>query len=219
MNTQPMNNNTRLNRLEQQVSQKLREGDILFISINAFLYKQVARGTGSWCSHVGFAIQEKGAWFVLESKVPTVTKTPLRQFLARTCNSEIAIRRLQRDLSRNDIARLKQAADQRMGHWYHLGFDYDTKRQFCSKFVHQVFQEALDVSLGELQTLQQLLEQNPQASVGFWRIWYFGFIPWQRRTVTPASQLTDPQLRTVFSHSLEIHEAAHQPSTCEGAAS
>ena len=36
--------NANLNRLEQQVSATLQEGDILFISIDAFLYKQVARG-------------------------------------------------------------------------------------------------------------------------------------------------------------------------------
>ncbi|MEH6471271.1 MAG: YiiX/YebB-like N1pC/P60 family cysteine hydrolase [Halopseudomonas sp.] len=188
-----------LDTLEQQVSSQLCEGDILFISINAFLYKQVARGTGSWCSHVGFAVREAGQWWVMESKVPKVAKTPLRDFLSRTCNAEVAIRRLPQSLSRDDIEQLKQAANQRAGRWYHLGFNYDSPRQFCSKFVHQVFRDALGVKLGKLQTLRQLLDENPQASVGFWRVWYFGFIPWQRRTVTPASQLEDNQLKTVFT--------------------
>ncbi|MEH6649586.1 MAG: YiiX/YebB-like N1pC/P60 family cysteine hydrolase [Motiliproteus sp.] len=188
-----------LDQLEQQVSAQLQQGDILFISIDAFLYKQVARGTGSWCSHVGFAVEKQGQWLVLESKVPKVAATPLRDFLARTCNAEVTVRRLKQPLTDNAIERLKQAASKREGCWYHLGFNYDSPRQFCSKFVHQVFHEALDVELGEVQTLQQLLAQNPQASVGFWRTWYLGFIPWQRRTITPASQLVDPQLDTVFS--------------------
>ena len=200
-------NNSTLDQLEQQVTAQLKQGDILFISIDAFLYKQVARGTGSWCSHVGFVVKEQGRWLVLESKVPRVAATPLREFLARTCSSEVAVRRLKRPLTDSDIGRLKQAAAEREGGWYHLGFNYDSSRQFCSKFVHQVFQQALGVELGEVQTLRQLLDQNPQASVGFWRAWYLGFIPWQRRTVTPASQLADPQLDTVFSTVAELADS------------
>ena len=188
-----------LSSLENDVRQQIREGDILFISIDAFLYKQVAKGTGSWCSHVGFAIQDEGEWYVLESKVPVVKKTPLKDFLSRTCNNEVVIRRLKSGLVDRDIEDLRLAASKKMGKCYHLGFNYDSPRQFCSKFVHQVFSEAIGVSLGKLETLEELLEQNPQANVGFWRIWYFGLIPWKRRTVTPASQLVDSQLKTVFT--------------------
>ena len=93
----------------------------------------------------------------------------------------------------------KRAADKRHGKLYHLGFKYESQRQFCSKFVYQVYKEALGIELGKVQTLEQLLEENPQASVRFWRCWYLGFIPWQRKTITPASQIADPQLTTVFS--------------------
>ena len=184
--------------LEQQVTAQLKEGDILFISINSFLYKQVAQGTGSWCSHVGFAIQEKGKWYVLESAVPTVRKTPLHKFLKRTCNNEFALRRLPSELTTTQVLKLKSAADKRMGRWYHLGFNFDSTRQFCSKFVHQVFKDALDISVGKVETLQELIETNPQANLTFWRAWYLGFIPWQRRTITPTSLLVDPQLETII---------------------
>ena len=33
---------------------------------------------------------------------------------------------------------------------------------------------------------------DPEADTGFWRAWYFGFIPWQRETVTPASLRGEP---------------------------
>lgn len=194
-----MNRNTRLDQLETRIRHQLEEGDILFISINAFLYKQVARGTGSWCSHVGFAVQEAGEWYVLESAVPVVRRTPLRKFLSKTCAGEVAIRRLKGGVSAEQVARLKAAASERMGTLYHLGFRFDSKRQFCSKFVHECFRDALGVSLGKVETLEVLLEQNPQASVGFWRAWFLGFIPWQRRTLTPASQLVDDSLDTVFT--------------------
>ncbi|WP_428033844.1 YiiX/YebB-like N1pC/P60 family cysteine hydrolase [Amphritea sp.] len=194
--------NPQLNRLEQQVSATLQEGDVLFISIDAFLYKQVAKGTGSWCSHVGFAIKENNQWLVVESKVPVVSKTPLRKFLSRTCNGEVMVRRLKQPLTATEIEQLKQSADKLSATLpttlYHLGFDFDSKRQFCSKFVHLVYKDALGIALGKAQTLEQLLQENPQASVRFWRCWFLGFIPWKRQTLTPASQINDPQLNTVF---------------------
>lgn len=192
-------NKQQLDTLEQQVSDSLKEGDVLFISINAFLYIQVALGTGSWSSHTGFAIKEQNQWLIVESKVPFVTKTPLRKFLSRTCNGEVMVRRLKQAPTDVEIKNLKTAAEKRMGAIYHLGFKYNSDRQFCSKFIHQVFKEALGVELGKIQTLEQLLEENPQASVGFWRCWYFGFIPWQRKTLTPASQIADPTLDTILS--------------------
>lgn len=194
-----MTRQAQLDQLEAQVRDTLQEGDILFISINSFLYKQVARGTGSWCSHVGFVVREQGEWFVMESAVPVVKRSPLRSFLSKTCEDQVAIRRLKSGVSSDQIDRLKAEAEKRLGTFYHLGFKYDSKRQFCSKFVHECFRDALDIKLGKVETLEVLLEQNPQASVGFWRAWYFGMIPWKRRTLTPASQLADDALETVFS--------------------
>lgn len=194
-----MKRQAQLDQLEAQVRDTLQEGDILFISINSFLYKQVARGTGSWCSHVGFVVREQGEWFVMESAVPVVRRSPLRSFLSKTCEDQVAIRRLKSGVSSDQIDRLKAEADKRLGAFYHLGFKYDSKRQFCSKFVHECFRDALGIKLGKVETLEVLLEQNPQASVGFWRAWYFGLIPWQRRTLTPASQLADDALETVFT--------------------
>ena len=194
-----MKRRAQLDQLEAQVRDTLQEGDILFISINSFLYKQVARGTGSWCSHVGFVVREQDEWFVMESAVPMVKRSPLRSFLSKTCEDQVAIRRLKSGVSTDQIDRLKAEADKRLGTFYHLGFKYDSKRQFCSKFVHECFRDALGIKLGKVETLEVLLEQNPQASVGFWRAWYFGMIPWQRRTLTPASQLVDDALETVFA--------------------
>lgn len=187
------------NQLEHAALKDLKEGDVIFISIGVYPFTQVAHGTGSWCSHVGFVVKEKGQWFVLESAVPFVRKTPLRKFIKRTNGYDLSIRRLPRELSNDEITELKNAAEKRMGKLYHTGFNYDSSRQFCSKFVYQVYKDALGIELGEIQTLEALLEDNPQANMSFWKTWYFGFIPWQRRTITPHSQLIDPQLVTVLS--------------------
>ncbi len=192
-------NRQQLNKLESQVSDVIQEGDIIFISINSPLYRQVAQGTGSWTSHVGFIVKENEQWFVMESAVPTVKRCSLLKFLSRTMDSQVSIKRLEQPLKPEDIEKLKDVASKRMGKFYHLGFNFDSERQFCSKFVYLTFKEALGVEIGKVQTFTELLKENPQASVNFWRCWYFGFIPWNRRTITPTSQLVDPQLYDVFT--------------------
>lgn len=78
------------------------------------------------------------------------------------------------------------------------GFDAHSHRQFCSRCVREVLLQGAGVEVGRVETFQALLRSAPEADVGFWRVWYLGSIPWQRETVTPASVLHTPGLRTIF---------------------
>jgi hypothetical protein len=106
--------------------------------------------------------------------------------------------RLQAPLTDAQKAAIVAAAAQRGHVFYDTGFDLHSHRQFCSRYVREVLHQGAGVDVGEVQTFQALLARSPQADVGFWRVWYFGSIPWQRETVTPASMLESPGLRTVF---------------------
>ena len=81
---------------------------------------------------------------------------------------------------------------------YDTGFDLNSRGQFCSRFVREVLAEATGAEVGEVVTFKTLLTSNPETDLTFWRIWYFGFIPWSRQTVTPASLLHSAKLRLVF---------------------
>ncbi len=182
-----------------EVNKNLKAGDIVFISIPNFLYRRVARTTSSWTSHVGMVhSRQNGQWIIAESAVPFCKMTPLKDFLDRSENGMFAVRRLKNELSEYDISRLQAAAGKRMKRLYHFGFKYESKRQFCSKFVFEVFKEALDIEVGHLESFRDLLNKNPHVSQTFWKLWFFGFIPWNRLTVTPASQLECPRLETIF---------------------
>jgi len=54
------------------------------------------------------------------------------------------------------------------------------------------------ISVGEVESFATLLSRRPNTDVGFWRMWYFGRIPWSRETVSPASLLESPHLAPVF---------------------
>ncbi len=181
------------------VESVLQPGDILFTSIPNFLYRRVARATGSQTSHVGIAFFDpKKGWLVAESAVPTVRYSTLANFIARSDNGWLVVRRLRGGLSGDQVQALRKQCDLRMGALYHLGFHFLSKRQFCSKFVYETYLAALGEEIGRLETFENLFNHLPNQPLIFWRIWFMGKIPWQRLTVTPASQIVSAKLDTIW---------------------
>jgi len=80
---------------------------------------------------------------------------------------------------------------------YDTGFDLRSSRQFCSRFAREILLEAADIQVGRVQTFGELYSHQPHARLMFWKLWFFGRIPWARETVTPASLLEDACLRVV----------------------
>lgn len=177
----------------------LQSGDLIFIAIPNKLYRRVALATGSRASHVGIVFfDETKGWLVAESTIPFSKYTPLDKFLHRSDQGWLQIRRLKGGLTKEQVKALKEACDARMGKLYHLGFRYESPRQFCSKLVYEVYRCAIGVQVGRLEQFGELLKNNPDVPLAFWRTWFFGFIPWLRLTVTPASQINSPVLEAVY---------------------
>ena len=177
----------------------LQDGDLIFIAIPNPLYRQVAEGTGSKASHVGIVLKNRdGDWMVAESTVPFSRYLPLEKFIRRSDKGWYCIRRLRDGFPMRQLEQLRHECDRRMGILYHPGFKFDSRRLFCSKFVYEVFRDTLKIEIGQLETFRALLDRQPETPLWFWRLWYFGRIPWSRRTVTPASQMETNLLRTVY---------------------
>ncbi len=173
------------------------EGDLLFTDIPVLPFRKVAETTMSWTSHVGIVfLNEDGEWIVSESKVPMSTETPICDFLKNSAQYRFEVRRLSRPLEKSELVHLRSKAKSLLGQWYDLGFNFDSNRVFCSKFVYLVYQ-SIGIEVGELQTFHQLMRDNPKSPVGFWKLWYLGSIPLDRRTISPASQLNDSQFSRV----------------------
>jgi hypothetical protein len=182
----------------QAAMPELAVGDLVFIRVPFKPFREVAAATGSWTNHVGVVVAVDGGVQVAESTLPLSRTTSLDRFIARSEGGRVAVRRLRTPLTPEQAARVVQAAAARQGVRYDTGFDLHSGGQFCSRFVHEVLRDATGQAVGEVQTFGQLLQRQPQAGLGFWRLWYFGRIPWQRQTVTPASVLASPLLATVY---------------------
>lgn len=192
------NNKQRSLKDVETLSHQLRDGDLVFISVINPLYKHVANVTHSRATHVGIAFYDQArGWLIAESTVPFAKFTPLHKYLKRSHGRWIAVRRVQQNLTADQIASLHQACEKHMGRIYDFGFNYDSKKLFCSKFVFDVYREALNLEIGSIQSFENLLQPETNQSLWFWKFWFFGAIPWSRRTVTPASQLDDSSLLTI----------------------
>jgi hypothetical protein len=182
-----------------ELARSLRVGDIVFTRIGAYPFRKVAEATGTWTNHVGIVLDVSGKEPVIgESRFPFSGSTALRRFVARSAGGRVAVMRLATPLTQAQRVAIVAAAAQREHVFYDTGFDARSHRQFCSRYVREVLQQGAGVEVGQVETFQTLLKSAPASDVGFWRVWYFGSIPWQRETVTPASVLHTPGLQTVF---------------------
>lgn len=173
------------------------EGDLIFIDIPYFLFRQVAKGTNSWSSHVGVVFKdEDGSWIVAESALPRSRTVPLCEFINRSYQQRFEVRRFRGGLTPDEVSHMRARASELLNIVYDLGFNFESRKMFCSKFAFLVYQAA-GIEVGELQTFPQLLRENPDTSLRFWNFWFLGRIPWDRITITPASQLKDAQFMTV----------------------
>jgi len=183
----------------QGLAEQVAVGDLVFIRIPALPFRKVSEATASWTNHVGIVLDVCGDEPMIgESRVPWSGTTWLSRFVARSEARRVAVARLRTGLTAEQRRGVAAAAKARAGVLYDAGFDLHSRRQFCSRYVREVLTEATGTTVGDVESFSSLLDRNPRADLLFWRIWYFGRIPWQRRTVTPASLLGSPELRTLF---------------------
>jgi hypothetical protein len=187
----------------QQAAADIKDGDVVYISNHNYLFRRVERDTKTWTSHVGVAFKNvKNEIFVYESTWPKSKITPLCDFVGRSFEYKVAVKRFSQALTAEQINAMKMTADDQLNLRYDHGFDYDdVKTSFCSKYVYNVFQAA-NIQIGHLETMRELLESNPDLDLIFWKAWYLGRIPYERNTITPASEYFDTKFNFIYTNNI-----------------
>lgn len=186
---------------------KYETGDIIFTCIGARLFGQISAASQCWCNHVGIIVgHNDDDYLVAESRVPISTVTTMSRFIQRSTDQHYAVRRLVGGLTTEQKLALVEKVPGRLHKFYHTGFKYDSARQFCSKFVFDIYKEALCIPVGEIETFENLLRSNPNAKLAFWKFWFLGSIPWDRKTVTPASLWHHPNLVLIDASGIETSQ-------------
>lgn len=205
-------------RTLRELAATMRVGDLVFIRIRFPPFTAIASATDTWTNHVGIVVEFNSSGpIIAESRFPLSRRSPLTAYVRRSENGRVAVLRLPRRLTEEESERVRAAVHVRLGCLYDTGFNIDSRRQFCSKFVREVLKEACGESLGGIITLGALLAQRPETDLRLCKLWYFGKIPWTRRTVTPASLYFDPALQVAFDGTLRDHRCASSETEARSA--
>jgi Permuted papain-like amidase enzyme, YaeF/YiiX, C92 family len=183
----------------KQLASLLEVGDAVFIHVPVLLFKKISSTTASWTNHVGIVVDVSGKEPIIgESRVPFSGTTTLSRFVGRSDAGRVEVRRLNAALTVQQKKDVLLAAKKRSWIFYDTGFNLHSNRQFCSRYVREILEDATGISVGEVENFKTLLKNNPNTDLKFWKLWYFGNIPWERVTVSPGSLQQSEEMHTLF---------------------
>lgn len=178
-----------------------RDGDIIFHSSRSAQSEAVQRATRSPFSHMGIVYLREGAALVFEAVQP-VRHTPLDRWIGRGARGEFVVKRLveaDRLLTEDALARMHAIGATFEGRPYDLVFEWGDEQLYCSELVWKVYQRALGIEIGALQTLDAFDLSHPAVARKLLERWG-GPPPMDQQVISPVAIFDSPLLETVFDN-------------------
>ena len=172
------------------------DGDIIFQSSQSNQSKAIEQATNSPYSHVGIIFIKNGKPYVFEA-ASKVIYTPLDKWINRGKNKTYVIKRLKNhSLSQQEITSLKQVAHKFENKPYDIWFGWDDKYIYCSELVWKIYNRALKLKIGQLQTIKDFNLSSPAVKQKL-KERYGNNIPYQETVISPVAIFNSPLLITV----------------------
>ena len=173
-----------------------QDGDIIFQSSQSNQSKAVEQATNSPYSHMGIIFTKNGKPYVFEA-ASKVVYTPLDKWINRGKNKKYVIKRLKdRTLSAKEIINLKQVAHTFENKPYDIWFGWDDNYIYCSELVWKIYNKALKLKIGKLQTVKDFNLTSPAVKQKL-KQRYGDKIPYQETVISPVAMFNSPLLTTV----------------------
>ncbi|WP_423784000.1 YiiX family permuted papain-like enzyme [Gilliamella apis] len=172
------------------------DGDVIFQSSQSNQSKAIEQATNSPYSHVGIIFIKNGKPYVFEA-ASKVIYTPLDKWINRGKNKTYVIKRLKNHpLSQQEITSLKQVAHKFENKPYDIWFGWDDKYIYCSELVWKIYNKALNLKIGKLQTIKDFNLTSPAVKQKL-KQRYGDKIPYQETVISPVAMFNSPLLSTV----------------------
>ena len=173
-----------------------QDGDIIFQSSQSNQSKAVEQATNSPYSHMGIIFTKNGKPYVFEA-ASKVVYTPLDKWINRGKNKKYVIKRLKdRTLSAKEITNLKQVAHTFENKPYDIWFGWDDNYIYCSELVWKIYNRALKLKIGQLQTIKDFNLSSPVVKQKL-KERYGNNIPYKETVISPVAMFNSPLLITV----------------------
>jgi hypothetical protein len=175
-----------------------RQGDIIFHTSRSAQSLAIQKATGSPYSHMGIVYVRDGKAFVFEAVQP-VKQTPLARWIARGDGGHYVVKRLRdadRLLDAAALERMRKVGEQFRGRAYDLTFEWSDERIYCSELVWKIYQRALGLEIGALQSLAAFDLSDPAVQAKMRERWG-GPPPASEQFISPAAMFASDLLETV----------------------
>jgi uncharacterized protein YycO len=181
-------------------SYKPRDGDIIFHTSNSDQSKAVQLATRSAYSHMGIVYIEKGRAKVFEAG-KQVQLTPLKEWTSKGLKGHFVVKRLKNTavLTAAALEKMKAEGTKMDGLNYDPYFEWSDDNIYCSELVWKIYERALGIEIGKLETLKDFDLTHPVVKE-LVKKRFKGGIPKEQRAISPAAMFKSELLETVFEN-------------------
>ncbi len=176
-----------------------RNGDIIFHTSRSAQSVAIQKATGSPYSHMGIVYLKEGKAHVYEAVEP-VKLTPLDSWIERGEGGRFVAKRLEHAdqmLTPGALNRMLEVGKTFEGKHYDLYFEWSDDRIYCSELVWKIFKRALDIEVGELQTVNEFDLSDPEVQAKLQERWG-GPPPSDEIVISPVAIFNSSKLFTVY---------------------
>lgn len=187
----------------QEIAEKLdfKSGDIIFQTSKSEQSNAIQLATNSKYSHIGLIYKDSTEYLILEAVQP-VKLTPLHEWIAQGENNHYVVKRLKtevKDLSENDIAKMKALSKTYLGKNYDVYFEWNNKAFYCSELVWKIYKRATHVELCKTKKLKDFALSDPIVQEKL-KERYGKKIPGSQKVVSPGDIFNSELLETVYEN-------------------
>lgn len=186
-------------KLDQNIQESLRDGDIIFQTSQSKQCEAVRIATNSKFSHCGIIYDIKGEKYVYEAVQP-VKITPLKEWISHGQGNAYLVKRLKNAsaiLNTSVLEKMKAYGSQFKNKNYDLYFEWTDDKIYCSELVWKIYKNGAGIELCGLESLKSFNLDNPKVKA-ILQERYGNEIPLEEKVVAPSQLVDSPLLETVI---------------------
>ena len=186
-------------KIENIVSAKIQDGDIIFQTSQSPQCEAVRIATNSKFSHCGIIYDINGKWFVFEAVQP-VKLTPFEEWIQHGKGNKYLVKRLKNGkeiLTPEILQKMKNYSQQFEGKEYDAYFDWTDTRIYCSELIWKTYKNGAGIELSKLRQLKEF-NLNDERVQKILKERYGNEIPLDEKVVAPSDLAASDLLKTIM---------------------
>jgi len=186
-------------KVENVVSDKIQDADIIFQTSESKQCEAVRIATNSKFSHCGIIYKINGDLFVFEAVQP-VKLTPLQDWISHGKDGKYLIKRLknaEQVLTPSTLQKMKDYSQQFNGKEYDAYFEWSDTRIYCSELIWKIYKNGARIELSKLREMKEFNLEDPRVQK-ILKERYGNEIPLEEKVVAPSDLADSSLLKTII---------------------